>query len=111
MGRKLPAKFDEHLVMAMTQRARKLRKDSTFPERLLWSKIRGGKLGYKFNRQFPIGNYIVDFYCHEKSLVIEVDGRSHDFLEDEDVTREKHLISKVIGLYGFQMTRYLRTLF
>ena len=61
--------------------ARKLRKNATVAERLLWQEIRGKKLGIEFHRQVPIDQYIVDFYCHELMLVIEIDGISHDSAE------------------------------
>jgi len=58
--------------------ARELRKNMTLGEVLLWQEIRNRKLGFQFHRQVPILNYIVDFYCHELLLAIEVDGQSHD---------------------------------
>ena len=52
--------------------ARRLRKNSTLSEVLLWNQLKGKKiLGYQFNRQKPIGDYIVDFYCKKLGLVIE----------------------------------------
>jgi very-short-patch-repair endonuclease len=60
-------------------RGRDLRRDSTFPERRLWACLRAGRLcSLKFRRQFAIGRFTVDFYCHEHRLVIELDGASHD---------------------------------
>ncbi|PWC14743.1 endonuclease domain-containing protein [Brenneria corticis] len=56
---------------------RELRQNLTEPERRLWEKIRHRQLGVKFRRQHGIGIYIVDFYCAECHLVIEVDGDSH----------------------------------
>jgi very-short-patch-repair endonuclease len=59
-------------------RVRELRHNATFPERLLWGRLRAGRLaGLKFRRQHPIEAYIVDFYCHESQLAIELDGDSH----------------------------------
>ncbi len=60
-----------------THLRRQLRKNQTEPERRLWAKIRNRQLGVKFRRQHGIGNYIVDFYCPECKLVIELDGDSH----------------------------------
>lgn len=55
-----------------------LRKETTEAEQKLWEHIRGKKLnGLKFRRQHPLHNYIADFYCHEKKLVIEIDGAVH----------------------------------
>ena len=58
-------------------RARVLRKQSTMGEILLWKHLRRRQLGVQFHRQVPILNYIVDFYCHELELVVEVDGATH----------------------------------
>ena len=60
-----------------TQLRRKLRQNSTPAEKILWSKLRRKNLGYKFRRQHSIGNYIVDFYCSEVKLIIEIDGEPH----------------------------------
>lgn len=61
---------------------KKFRKDlrnyATPQEIILWSRLRKSQLGYKFRRQHSIGKYIVDFYCPEKKLIIEVDGGQHD---------------------------------
>jgi very-short-patch-repair endonuclease len=61
-----------------TQRARALRRDAPFPERLVWSRIRSGQLeGWKFRRQHPVGRYIADFACVELRLIVELDGDTH----------------------------------
>jgi very-short-patch-repair endonuclease len=61
------------------QFARDLRKAQTLPEDILWQYLRGRKLdGLKFRRQHPLVEYVADFYCHEKRLVIELDGSVHD---------------------------------
>jgi very-short-patch-repair endonuclease len=60
-------------------RARRLRKKQTRAEYIFWQIVRDRRLlGLKFRRQHPIGSFIVDFYCHELSLVVEVDGPIHD---------------------------------
>jgi very-short-patch-repair endonuclease len=60
------------------RKAHDLRHPMTDAEKLLWDKIRNRKLqGLKFRRQHPIHYYIADFYCHEKRLIVEVDGRIH----------------------------------
>jgi very-short-patch-repair endonuclease len=71
--------------------ARKLRNNSTLSEVLLWNKIRKKALGYEFHRQVPISEYIVDFYCHELMLAIEIDGSTHDYNFDYDSNRQKAL--------------------
>lgn len=68
--------------------ARKLRKDMTFGEVLLWNELKEDKFwGFDFDRQRCIDNYIVDFYCKELMLAVEIDGMSHNheeaFLKDE----------------------------
>ena len=61
-----------------TERARKLRRSMTDAERLLWKYLRAsGFQGLKFRRQYPLGQFIVDFYCLEQQLVIELDGSQH----------------------------------
>jgi len=58
--------------------ARGLRRQLTLPEGLLWRALKGGQFhGHKFRKQHPIGPYVLDFYCHELRLAVEVDGGSH----------------------------------
>ena len=72
--------------------ARKLRNDSTFTEILLWNYLKKKQMrGYDFDRQKPIDNYIVDFYCKELKLAIEIDGESHYGKEYRDKIRDKRL--------------------
>lgn len=63
----------------------------TFPERLLWSRLRRGALGTEVRRQVPVGPYVVDFLVPAACLVIEVDGRSHDGRGEADREREQAL--------------------
>ncbi len=66
------------LPAQLLQRARELRRDATDAEKLLWHLLRNRQLmGHKFRRQHPIGSYILDFYCHEANLAIELDGGQH----------------------------------
>lgn len=72
--------------------ARQLRKNMTLSEVLLWNELKQKKiLGFDFDRQIPIGNYIVDFYCKELSLAIEIDGDSHNYRYDYDEERQREL--------------------
>jgi very-short-patch-repair endonuclease len=69
--------------------SRELRNHSTLAEVLLWNKLKAAQMyGYTFNRQKPLDNYIVDFYCKPLNLVIEVDGNSHQmpdaYLKDDE---------------------------
>ncbi|MGT2513920.1 endonuclease domain-containing protein [Sphingomonas panni] len=63
------------------------------PEAMLWEKLRGGATGAKFRRQHPVGPYVVDFYCREAGLVIEIDGEVHDRADrpQRDETRLRFL--------------------
>ena len=66
------------LTEEQKHRARQLRQDATFPERRLWGHLRAGRLaGIKFRRQHTIESFVVDFYCHEARVAIELDGDSH----------------------------------
>jgi len=77
----------------MKQRARKLRKEATDAERVLWSRLR--------RRQQPMGQYIVDFVCFEKRLVVEVDGSQHNEQQRYDAFRTDWLESQ-----GYRVLRY-----
>jgi len=70
---------------------RKLRNNATKPERILWKKLKSKQLGYKFRRQHGIESFIVDFYCPELRIVIEIDGMSHDSPDqiEKDKLREQ----------------------
>ncbi|WP_143959166.1 endonuclease domain-containing protein [Litoribacter populi] len=73
--------------------ARELRNNSTLSEVLLWMQIKNKAFGVEFHRQVPINNFIVDFYCHELMLAIEIDGNSHEY-EDvavNDIRRQRIL--------------------
>jgi len=71
--------------------ARELRNNSTLSEVLFWQKIKGKVYGVEFHRQVPLLSYIVDFYCHELHLAIEIDGDSHDFKYEYDSRRQGRL--------------------
>jgi very-short-patch-repair endonuclease len=75
----------------LRSRARKLRLRSTRAEKRLWKYIKSRSLGCEFHRQCPIDYYIVDFYCHELMLAIEVDGCSHLLKVKEDRIRQDKL--------------------
>ena len=75
----------------LKQFARDLRNNSTLSEVLLWRQIKGQALKYELHRQVPIDEFIVDFYCHELKLAIEIDGDSHNDKYDYDVSRQTKL--------------------
>ena len=73
-------------------RAKLLRKETTVAEKILWNKLRNRQLeGLKFRRQHPIDIFIADFYCHENKLVVEVDGKIHDYQKEYDEGRTAEL--------------------
>ena len=81
--------------------ARRLRHDATPPEQIVWSILRGRRLGkLKFRRQEPIGPFIVDFCCREIRLVVEVDGESHADKAHADQRREEWLMRE-----GYRIVR------
>ena len=86
---------NSHYNKANKEFARELRNNSTLGEIILWDKLLKNKkmAGYQFNRQFDIGNFIVDFICRRFKLIIEVDGYSHNFKYDKDIERDKKLDS------------------
>jgi very-short-patch-repair endonuclease len=78
--------------------AKRLRKASTDAEKRLWYFLQNRQLlGQKFRRQHPIGIYVVDFYCAERKLVVELDGSQHAERADQDRRRTQVLES--IGLH------------
>lgn len=83
--------------------ARNLRKNQTIQERKLWNLIRNNQLGVKFKRQHPIGDYIVDFVCREKWLIIELDGSQHN--EDENILKDNQR-TKYLESRGFKVLRF-----
>jgi len=72
--------------------ARKLRREMTDAERLLWRYLRNRELlGHKFRRQHAIGGFIADFICIDAKLIVEADGGQHADLADADAERTRHL--------------------
>ncbi len=85
--------------MNLTGNARRLRHEQTDEEKELWRALRAGRFaGFKFRRQHPLGEYILDFYCPAAKLSIELDGFQHGLPEQRrrDEQREKFLVSKGI---------------
>lgn len=75
----------------LKQRRIELRHNSTPQETLLWNKLRKHGAGSKFKRQHSVGPYILDFYCPEKKLAIELDGSQHVENKDYDAERSRYL--------------------
>jgi len=85
-----------------TDIARRLRKQSTNVEKLLWQRLKGRQLeGYKFRRQQPVGSYIVDFINFEKRIIIELDGGQHAIEKDMDKKRDNWLKAE-----GYKVLRF-----
>ncbi|TAL30590.1 MAG: endonuclease domain-containing protein [Alphaproteobacteria bacterium] len=82
------------------QRARKLRREQTDAECLLWNCLRNDHLKYIFRRQLPIGPYIADFVCLELKLIVEVDGGQH-CESKKDAARTKYL-----NKLGYEVIRF-----
>ena len=81
-----------------------LRKNQTLPEQIFWHKIRARRFSnYKFRRQVQIGNYIVDFVCRKKKIIIEIDGGQHNTPEEiiYDKKRTEFLNSR-----GYKVIRF-----
>ena len=82
----------------LVKRARVLRRNMTTAEIILWSRLRSKKIdGYRFRRQQPIFDYIVDFYCHKLMLIIEVDGEIHSLKEIREYDKKRENILKING--------------
>ncbi len=85
----------------IAQRARELRRQMTLQERVLWKRLRTNRLeGFHFRRQQAIEGFIVDFYCHAASLIVEVDGPIHEQQAEYDDERDRILTAR-----GFRVMR------
>jgi very-short-patch-repair endonuclease len=81
--------------------AQELRHHPTSAESVVWQQLRARKLGYKFRRQHPLQGFIVDFYCYELMLVIEIDGSVHDVTQKRDKQKDILLIQN-----GYRVLRF-----
>ncbi len=91
--------------------ARKLRRDQTPAEEILWALVRGRKLlRLKFRRQQQVGPFIADFYCHEARLIVELDGGIHAEPEqaDRDENREVYLRENRLQVLRFTNEQVLQ---
>lgn len=106
---------NSRLIAHAKEFCRELRKNQTSAEKVFWETVRDRRLfGRKFYRQHPIfipdyerdSFFVADFYCHERKLVVEIDGKVHDFQQDYDAMRT-HLINKRgLGLQDSRMLRF-----
>ena len=90
--------YDRDLVL----RARQLRSGATSAENILWQKLRRKQInGRRFRRQQPIGPFVVDFYCPELTIAIELDGDSHGGKESQDKSRQEFLEAQGLAVLRF----------
>ena len=92
------------------ERARGLRRSLTLPEGLLWRELRARPGGFKFRRQHPAGPYVLDFFCAEVRLVIEVDGVAHDMGDrpERDAARDAWLAGQAVAVLRIPARDILR---
>jgi very-short-patch-repair endonuclease len=88
----------------LKEKARSLRKQMTLPEVLLWNKLKNFQMmGYDFDRQKPLDSYIVDFYCKDLQLVIEIDG---DYHNQSDAAEYDYQRQEKLELFGLKFLRF-----
>jgi very-short-patch-repair endonuclease len=93
-------------IKSQKELRQKLRNERSVSEKLLWRQLSNSKIGYKFRRQQGIGRYVVDFYCPELKLIIEVDGATHGTEEELKYDQKREDFLKSLGL---QIKRYYNT--
>ena len=87
----------------LNEHAKEMRSNPTEAESALWEQLKGKKTGFKFRRQHIVGDFIVDFVCLEKHLIIEVDGGYHN---DSQVAENDKLRSEILELKGYTILRF-----
>ena len=86
-------------------RAAELRKSMTYAEKVLWQQLRNRKMeGLKFRRQHPVSIFIIDFYCHEKKLAIEVDGGIHLSADKKEWDENRTFELNELGINVLRLT-------
>ncbi|OFY66282.1 MAG: hypothetical protein A2V64_02225 [Bacteroidetes bacterium RBG_13_43_22] len=89
----------------LRRKARKLRNNMTKAEIILWSRIRSKQIGgFKFRRQYPILDFITDFYCHDLKLIIEVDGEVHTLLSQIESDNYRNKMLRMNGYHVLHFT-------
>jgi very-short-patch-repair endonuclease len=107
-----------HYNPNLKELARELRKNMTLSEVLFWNQLKKKQImGFDFDRQRPIGEYIVDFFCKELFLAVEIDGNSHIYRDEEDDKRQSDLEAMGVRFLRFDdlevkknMTNVLRVI-
>jgi len=100
----MPESYNDNLhngaIGKLYQYGRELRQESTEVEKLLWTELRNKKLnGLKFRRQHPVDKFVLDFYCHERKLAIELDGSIHDVKVNKDYDEARTAMLGELGIY------------
>ncbi|MBC8101254.1 MAG: endonuclease domain-containing protein [Cytophagales bacterium] len=93
-----------------TRLVREMRQRQTESEALLWERLRGRQVGgLKFRRQHPLGRFIVDFYCSDARLVVEIDGSYHDAPQQQEFDREReaHFTGRNLTILRFSVDAVL----
>ena len=86
----------------MLERAKKLRREMTPAEKIMWKELKTNKLNaLHFRRQQIVHGYFADFYCHQHELIVELDGGIHELQKEYDAEREEYLIA-----LGFRIIRF-----
>jgi very-short-patch-repair endonuclease len=95
----------------LTKTAKDLRRNATRVETILWNQLRARQIeGLKFRRQQPIGQFIVDFICFEKKLIIELDGGQHARAREKDLERDNRLTDEGYTVLRFWNSEVLENL-
>lgn len=95
---------DPQSAKQLVQHAKNNRKEATEAEALLWMNLRNRKLNDKFRRQHPVGNYLPDFVCLEKRLIVEVDGGYHT--TSEQIELDENRAFELEQKYSFRVIRF-----
>ena len=87
----------------LKKRRQKLRNEATHHEVILWSRLRRSQLGYKFRRQYSIGGFVLDFYCPERQLAVELDGWQHG---ESDSQHYDSMRTRYLEEFGTRVVRF-----
>ena len=101
-GAALVPKYSVYSILQF-ENAKRMRKEHTDAENILWQHLRNDQLGVKFRRQHPIDSYIVDFISLQQKLIIEIDGDYHDTQEQKELDDER---TKTLNDIGFGVIRF-----
>ena len=88
--------------------ARHLRSNMSLPKVLIWTRINRDQIGFQFRRQDPYGPYILDFYCPELCVAIEIDGSVHEGKKVTDEARDSYLIAHGVHVLRFSARSVLK---